>query len=1154
MLPVTEARPPRLPLPFRPPRPPPVPPSPGPPRPPPRPPAPPRTDGRPNFVFILTDDLDYVYNSSSPRFMPNLNRLVGDAGTRLSNLIISTGVCCPARTSILTGKLAHCHNVTGNYFPEGSFTKFYDEDLEDNWLPGWFQSAGYFTGLSGKFLNQYFETAVKPGYVPKGWDVFDALTFNAYNMTNSCFSLNGGRSTCFPDDYQTDLIASKAGGQIDSALARGKPFLLYVAPTAPHKSTNDGVNWYPPTPPKRYANLYAGENLKAPRTPNFGLRNPLLPRKGTPRVDAQFGAMMDELFVARVRALRAVDDLVGSLVSQLNESGVLNNTYIIFTSDNGYHLGAFALLDGKNLPIEEDIRLPLIIRGPGIPAGQVLPYQINMVDIAPTLLVLAGLPLPGHLDGLPMPLNPQLAAAHTQLLLSSNASGSLAYPPPNPPPAPAAAPSPPRPLSTMPPLPQPASSPPALPSSAAPPPHMAASPPPLPRPPQAMPVPAETAAPAAALAVPRPPPIPQSNGTYDGAAGSGGNSSSPPKGPSPQLVPPQPPRIPVPPAAPPTSQQPPGSASASPPAGVSPHPPAPTPTATPPPLPSPAPTPTATPPPLPSPAPTPTATPPPLPSPAPTPTATPPPLPSPAPTPTATLPPLPSPAPTPLRLQPPVPPAPLPAVAQPPARPPSPNVSPPPSPAPSPPPSPPPASPQPVQPSPAPAAPAMRPPPNPASPLYSSPPPRPSPPTNLTSGTTAEPAPSPGAQPGAQQSKSSPSLPPRPPRPPPPPPLLLAPSPQPPLPTQSPPSPLTAPPPVPLPASAGLNNSSTTSSNGGSTADGRLLLQLREQEALTAVPGYGAYGTYGTIGTHGAYGAYGGYTAAGSGVAATQTYGNYYGAPSGLLYADGGHEARSAMGEDSSVPTPAVAPGNFTSTGAGTGTGTGIAVAVGGSGNSTSTTSSGAGGTGSGVRPVPPATAELRRDAMILEGWNGDGTQKTFTLAAHYKSLRLCTTARLLNATGIIAGGGTASANTTSSGGASMFAARYVVDPGVICYKYTVWCQGNKELYDLAADPYELNNRFDTAPAWIVARLDAVLSALVHCSGASCRNPYSLLHPGGGVRNFAETLAPRYDRMYASLTKLSIRLCVKAYIPANEITWTQGVGPQPYQFSAASRP
>eukprot|EP00198_Chlamydomonas_reinhardtii_P000543 XP_001689878.1 predicted protein [Chlamydomonas reinhardtii] len=120
------------------------------------------------------------------------------------------------------------------------------------------------------------------------------------------------------------------------ALASGKPFMLYVAPTAPHRSSTDGATWYPPTPPKRYANLYQGENLQAPRTPNFGVRNPTLPRKGTPRVDAAFGAYMDELFVARLRALRAVDDLVGNLVARLNESGVLNNTYVIFTSDNGY--------------------------------------------------------------------------------------------------------------------------------------------------------------------------------------------------------------------------------------------------------------------------------------------------------------------------------------------------------------------------------------------------------------------------------------------------------------------------------------------------------------------------------------------------------------------------------------------------------------------------------------------------------------------------------------------------------------------------------------------------------------------------------------------------------------------------------------------------
>eukprot|EP00198_Chlamydomonas_reinhardtii_P000542 XP_001689877.1 predicted protein [Chlamydomonas reinhardtii] len=207
--------------------------------------------------------------------------------------------------------------------------------------------------------------------------------------------------------------------------------------------------------------------------------------------------------------------------------------------------------------------------------------------------------------------------------------------------------------------------------------------------------------------------------------------------------------------------------------------------------------------------------------------------------------------------------------------------------------------------------------------------------------------------------------------------------------------------------------------------------------------------------------------------------------------------------------TLAAASSNSTSAAAvnATSSSTNSTSAAGGSGGG-----GGGGNSGGSPPPAPPAAVGLlRRDAMILEGWNGDGTEKTFTLAAHYKSLRVCTAARLLplpptNAPRAINSTNATSSSTstsTSTGTANLFSARYVLDPGVTCYKYTVWCQGNRELYDLAADPYELSNRIQSAPVRAVNRLDAVLSALVHCSGASCRNPYSLLHPGGGVWDFA---------------------------------------------------
>ncbi|KAG2496607.1 hypothetical protein HYH03_005428 [Edaphochlamys debaryana] len=382
---------------------------------------------------MITDDQDDILNSTHPYYMPYLNTHLGQGGTRLSNFLVSTGLCCPARTSLFTGRLAHCHNITANHNNGrngsllGGFRKFFNSELDREWLPTRLRAANYDTYLVGKFLNGYSEdTGIIPrdirrrGYVPRGVKYADLISAHVFSMTNHCWSVNGKPGVCPPPDggkYQVDLIRDKAVDLISNNLTSDQPFFLYLATAAPHREEGRAG---PLRPPDRYKTLYEGEGIVSPRGPNYGVPDYDNPASFWKAPDDVFDAEMDWSYLGRQQALRAVDDMVDGVVEALRAKGLLDTTYVLYTSDNGYHLGAHRMRHGKNTAVEEDTRIPLYVRGPGIPQGAVLPYQGNMIDIAPTLLTLAGLPIPDDMDGLPLPLTPVLEERHGALLRAAN--------------------------------------------------------------------------------------------------------------------------------------------------------------------------------------------------------------------------------------------------------------------------------------------------------------------------------------------------------------------------------------------------------------------------------------------------------------------------------------------------------------------------------------------------------------------------------------------------------------------------------------------------------------------------------------------------------------------------------------------------------------
>ncbi|MCI0479770.1 sulfatase, partial [Candidatus Uhrbacteria bacterium] len=250
----------------------------------------------------------------------------------------------------------------------------------------------------GKYLNGYPANATE-NYVPPGWtewysSIGDAEHMDiAYGEYNYTLNENGTlvKYGDAPEDYGTDVYAAKTLDFIERSVAAGEPFFAYVSVYAPHN---------PGTPAPRHADLFA--DLELPRSPSFNetdikdkgryyRNNPLL-------TDEQI-AEMETKYRLRIQSLQAVDDLVESVVAKLDSLGQLDNTYIFFASDNGFHIGEHRLLPGKATAFEEDILVPMLVRGPGVRAGSVIDKISGNIDLAPTFADLARVPVPDFVDG-----------------------------------------------------------------------------------------------------------------------------------------------------------------------------------------------------------------------------------------------------------------------------------------------------------------------------------------------------------------------------------------------------------------------------------------------------------------------------------------------------------------------------------------------------------------------------------------------------------------------------------------------------------------------------------------------------------------------------------------------------------------------------------
>ena len=340
---------------------------------------------RPNVVVVMTDDQDVASGDHLPQI-----QALAETGTTFTHAVATTPQCCPSRATFLTGQYAHNHGVLSNKAPDGGFAALDSTRT----LPVWLSEAGYRTGHVGRYLNGYGNRAVgtDPREVPPGWDVWQVpVKHTEFRMFNYVMNENGSLVDYGDSarDYQTDVVARKAARFVRENAASPDPFFLSVASLAPHKEgVLDKLPDAPRNPRPAPRHLRALDELPLPSPASYNETDvsdkPRSVRR-LPELPPETVRDLEVLNRSRVESLLAVDDLVGRLVQTLRKSGELDNTLVIFTSDQGFLFGEHRLV-GKGTLYEGAIRVPLIMSGPGIEVGAVRDQLVANVDLAPTIL------------------------------------------------------------------------------------------------------------------------------------------------------------------------------------------------------------------------------------------------------------------------------------------------------------------------------------------------------------------------------------------------------------------------------------------------------------------------------------------------------------------------------------------------------------------------------------------------------------------------------------------------------------------------------------------------------------------------------------------------------------------------------------------------
>lgn len=331
---------------------------------------------RPNILLVLTDDMSL----SDLDYMPRTRQLIGSAGATFTSFISNHPLCCPARAQLMTGQNAQSNGVFDNKGRHGGYQRLRQPG---NNIGSWLQDSGYRTAFVGKHLNGWERDARRQ----QGWDIFNPTVrgiYAPYGIT----MFNDGDLTRYDDVYTADLMGELTVDYIEQFAATGDPFFIWTSQLPPH-GMNISKRWVPPVPASRHRDAYPDALPPAWGQPVFFEEDVSDKPEWVQRSTRPSREKMVRLHRERVRSLLSVDEQVGAAVDALDRVGVLDNTYIFFTSDNGYAVGEHGLTT-KNHPYETSLLVPLAVRGPGIPEGLVTDAQYALVDLPATFLDISG--------------------------------------------------------------------------------------------------------------------------------------------------------------------------------------------------------------------------------------------------------------------------------------------------------------------------------------------------------------------------------------------------------------------------------------------------------------------------------------------------------------------------------------------------------------------------------------------------------------------------------------------------------------------------------------------------------------------------------------------------------------------------------------------